>query len=218
MNDKLIKLISEKPLTPFASPAQEIYIFESDIRNDIDIEEVTKIILSNERNIIEKHPAFDDGNTGLGNESLTSRYPYFNLFQWENLNIKEVVRKTHDKFINALGYDNLDLYGQCWANVLRAGQEIKKHSHYNQPLSYLGGHICIQTNDTQTHYVNPYTKKVYSSLNEIGKITLFPNWIEHYTDIQLMSRERITIAFDLYNEEFYNTRVVDEMKSHWEKL
>ena len=66
--------------------------------------------------------------------------------------------------------------------------------------------------------MNPYTKKVYSSLNEIGKITLFPNWIEHYTDIQLMSRERITIAFDLFNEEFYNTRVVDEMKSHWEKL
>ena len=77
MNDKLIKLISEKPLTPFASPEQEIYIFESDVKNDIDIDEVTKIILSNERNIIEKHPPLMMLILSLGNESLTSLLSLF---------------------------------------------------------------------------------------------------------------------------------------------
>ena len=53
------------------------------------------------------------------------------------------------------------------SKCIKQCQENKKHSHYNRPLSYLKAHICIQTNDTHTHYVNPYTKEIYSSLNEI---------------------------------------------------
>ncbi len=218
MTDKLIKLISEKPKTPFAAPEQEIYIWESNVLDVLNVNELTDIILSNERNVIEKYPAFDDGQTGLGNDSLTSRYPHFNLFQWKQKGLNEAVRKTHDKFISILGYKNTDLYGQCWANVLRISEQIKSHSHYNDTLCYLGGHICTKVKDTHTHYVNPYTKQVYSSKNEIGKITLFPNWIDHYTDYNKGPQERVTIAFDLFTPEFYNTKVKEEKKSHWEKL
>ena len=218
MKDQLIKLISDKPETVFAPPENNIFIFESNVKDYINIDNLSQVILSNEKNIIEKYPSHNDGNTGLGENSLTSRYPYFNLFQWKDLNVKEVVRKTHDKFIDLLGYDNLNLYGQCWANVMRVGEQIKKHSHYNDTLTYLGGHICVQTKDTYTHYINPFTKKIYSSKNEIGKITLFPNWIEHYTDKHISPKERITVAFDLFDEKFYNTIVENEMQSHWEKL
>ena len=48
---------------------------------------------------------------------------------------------------------------------------------------------------------------IYSSKNEVGKITLFPNWIEHYTDKHISPKERITVAFDLFDEKFYNTKV-----------
>ena len=218
MTDKLIKLISEKPETPFAAPEQEMYLWESNVSDNIDIQELENIILSNERSVIEKYPAFDDGQTGLGNDSLTSRYPHFNLFHWKVKGLNEIVRKTHDKFISVLGYENTDLYGQCWANIIRTGGIINEHSHYNDTLCYLGGHICIKVKDTHTFYTNPYTKQVYASPNEIGKITLFPNWIPHHTDRHVNPQERITIAFDLFTPKFYNTKINEEQKSHWEKL
>ena len=37
----------------------------------------------------------------------------------------------------------------------------------------------------------------FASKNDVGKITMFPNNIPHYTDIQELDKERITIAFDL---------------------
>ena len=120
-------------------------------------------------------------------------------------------------FLNKINLKDQNVYGQCWANVMRKDEQIKKHSHYNDTLTYLGGHICVETNNTSTHYINPFTKKIYSSKNEIGKITLFPNWIEHYTDISKSSL-RITIAFDLFTEKFYNNIVSVDMKKHWEKL
>ena len=218
MSEKIIKLISEKPRTPFAPPEQELCIWESNISDDLNINELTDIVLNNERNIIEKYPAVNDGDTGLGKDSLTSRYPHFNLFQWKCKGLNEIVRKTHDKFIKALSYENTDLYGQCWANVMRTGEQIGAHTHSNDSFCYLGGHICLKVKDTYTYYVNPYTKQVYASDNEIGKITLFPNWISHYTDKNISPQERVTIAFDLFTPEFYNLNVWPHMKSHWEKL
>ena len=42
--------------------------------------------------------------------------------------------------------------------------------------------ICVSVKDTHTFYVEPYYKDIAYSANETGKITLFPNWIEHGTD------------------------------------
>ena len=101
---------------------------------------------------------------------------------------------------------------------MRKGDVIKKHSHYNSNYTYLGGHICIQSNNTSTHYVDPYTKEIFSSKNEFGKITLFPNWIEHYTDEVVDNKLRITIAFDLINEVTFKEDIYNHMKHHWIKL
>ena len=38
----------------------------------------------------------------------------------------------------------------------------------------------------------------HSSKNDVGKMTMFPNNIPHYTDIQKSNTERITLAFDLF--------------------
>ena len=40
----------------------------------------------------------------------------------------------------------------------------------------------------------------YESKNDVGKVSIFPNNIPHYTDIQKSDKERITIAFDLMIE------------------
>ena len=53
----------------------------------------------------------------------------------------------------------------------------------------------FSSQETQGDDIN--NPEIYSSKNETGKITFFPNNIPHYTDIQNSDNERITIAFDL---------------------
>jgi len=66
--------------------------------------------------------------------------------------------------------------------------------------------------------VSPYNRKKYSSENKKGKITLFPNWLEHYTDVYEEDDTRVSIAFDIITKEVYNDDIFDNMKSHWVKL
>ena len=85
---------------------------------------------------------------------------------------------------------------------MRKGEKIKPHIHGIDPTTYLGGHICVQCDDTSTHYLNPINQindpLTYESTNEVGKITLFQNNIPHYTDMHDSDKERVTIAFDLH--------------------
>ena len=99
----IIKLLSEKPQTVFAPPQQEICIYENNIFEKLNIEKLKQIILKKENKIKLNYPSFDDGNTGLGNNSLTSRYPYYNLFQWPEIsNMKEIVKNNYIDFLNYL--------------------------------------------------------------------------------------------------------------------
>ena len=208
-----------KPPKSIFAPVGKYYIFEDNISNVLNFNTIKNTILKKEKEIIKKYPFVDDGNTGLG-DSLTSRFPHFNLLEWpEMVDIKNSIRKTHNKFLKLINEDyNIELFSQCWANVMRKGDVIKKHSHYNSNYTYLGGHICIQSNNTSTHYVDPYTKEIFSSKNEFGKITLFPNWIEHYTDEVVDNKLRIPIAFDLINEVTFKEDIYNNMKHHWIKL
>ena len=210
---------SEEPLTPFA-PVYSHYICTADLSNLIDFKDIKYTILGKEKSIIEQYDAgLNDAYTELGNDSLTSRFEHYNIFDWpEMYKLKSAVKSIHDLFLQYVKVENRPIWINGWANVMRKGQQIKTHLHNVDQTCYLGGHICVQTKDTYTHYINPFTKKIYSSKNEVGKITLFPNWIEHYTDKHISPKERITVAFDVFDEKFYNTKVEYEMQSHWEKL
>ena len=111
-----------------------------------------------------------------------------------------------------------EIYAQGWANVMRKGEQIAVHSHGKDPYGYLSGHVCVQVTNTNTNYYNPYGGSPWDSPNEVGKITLFPNYLPHGTDKVVDDQERITIAFDIYTEEGYNKSISDEMKPHWLKL
>ena len=215
---QLLTFETKQPKSIFA-PIGKYYIFEDNISEFLNLDIIKKIILKKEKEIMKKYPFVSDGDTGLG-DSLTSRFPHFNLLEWpELIDLKSNIREIHNKFLKKLNENyNVKLFSQCWANVMRKDDQIKKHAHWACEYSYLGGHICIQSNNTSTHYINPYTKEIYSSKNEFGKITLFPNWIEHYTDKVNDNKLRITIAFDLINEITYIEDINNNMKHHWIEL
>jgi hypothetical protein len=201
------------------APIYQYYIYESSLGNVFDFNEIKKVILKKEKEIIRNYPAYTDGDTDLGADSLTSRFRYFNLFEWPEMqNLKLAVKNCHSEFLFKLGMDDRKVYAQCWANVLRKSEQIKKHRHGSNAYSYLGGHICVAVNNTSTHYENPYTGEIYSSANDVGKITFFPSFLSHYTDVVIDDFERVTIAFDLYTEKGWQEDVIDSMKYHWVEL
>jgi len=206
-----IKIINFKSAQKnnFFAPEWNYYIFESKIHK-INFNNLSKCLLKKEKEILKLPPTFKvgkitDGYTGLGKNSTTMRFNRYNVFNWKNKNIsllKENIINFHNNIINYFKLPPVnELYIQCWVNIMRKGEKIQPHIHGVRPDTYLGGHICIQCNNTSTNYINPINQindpEIYSSKNEIGKITLFQNNIPHFTDIQNTNNKRITLAFDL---------------------
>ena len=206
-----IKIINFKSAQKnnFFAPEWNYYIFESKIHK-INFNNLSKCLLKKEKEILKlpltvKNGKITDGYTGLGKNSTTMRFNRYNVFNWKNKNIsllKENIINFHNNIINYFKLPPVnELYIQCWVNIMRKGEKIQAHIHGVKPDTYLGGHICIQCNNTSTNYINPINQindpEIYSSKNEIGKITLFQNNIPHFTDIQNTNNKRITLAFDL---------------------
>lgn len=210
---KIIKFKSSPPKTFFA-PQYE-YVLGEDKISDIDYQHVYNKILHNEKDIIANFPTVDrtsiDGYTGLGTNSLTSRFDYFNPLSWDDIEFKKLnsqILTTYHTFLNILNIERQKVWIKCWANVMRAGEKISPHIHCVNEYTYLGGHVVISCNNTNTYYINPVNQinepQFYQSENSVGKLTFFQQNIPHYTDIHKAEEPRITIAFDLVVDEYKN--------------
>ena len=203
------------PKNNFFAPEWDYFIYE-DIIKDVDFNKVALFILKKEKEIIKKYKYKNgDAYTGLGKNSLSSRWKQYNVLKWKNLEINKIknnIIRSHNFLLKELKIDNnVKLYIQCWAVVMRKGETINTHIHSTNPDSYLGGHICVQAEKTRTGYINPVNQindpLIYYSNNNPGKITLFQQCIPHFTDTHEGNKERITIAFDLSLKKINNNMV-----------
>lgn len=228
----LIKFQSNPPLTRFAPQWDFVMAEDSSFSDPNFFKSISKIILEKESSVIsansEKYQEYNknfnvvyDGETGLGPNSLTSRSKYFNFFSWKEDEVRILYNFIHLKyvqFLNIVEVPRRKVWIQCWANVMRDGEEIKRHIHSSHALTWLGGHVTIACNDTSTFYVNPMNladgEQIYESKNEVGKLTLFQNNIPHYTNTHHGSSERISIAFDIIVDERI-TEYVKELQSNF---
>lgn len=225
MEAKILTFKSGQPLTPF-SPNYEYHIIESEPMENEYMVYLEQFILKMEPEIIRSLPSnLGDGNTYLGQNSLTSRYNAYNFFKCAEFNyllqnIKELTRTLLD-FTGNESF-NEPIYGQCWANVMRSGEQIVKHQHCSDSTSFLSGHLTVKPTNSYTYYCNRYdTHDKYVSNNVAGKVTLFPAWVEHGTS-KVEEGVRITVAFDLIPETCYNFKIANEhatyVKEHWVKI
>ena len=202
----IVKFKSEPGRTFFA-PEFDYTIFETQT-SQLDLKELAKLILSKEKELLSLpiSTVSGDAYTGLKKDSTTTRFDKYNVLKWEGKNIQNLKGNIVSFHNHILKYFKQpppnDLYIQCWANIMRKGDQIKTHIHDIGPNCYLAGHICVQCDDTYTHYINPINQinnpMTHSRKNDVGKMTMFPNNIPHYTDIQKSNTERITLAFDLF--------------------
>ena len=210
-------IVNEEILNPF-NPRYSFYIYENDVYDSLNCNFLKDFILNFEKDSLKKYPYYSDAGTGLGNNSLTSRYKHYNLLKIKETSyLKNIIRQSYNSFLNELNL-NCDekIYVQCWANVLRKGQKFNAHRHDLNNYGYLGGHICVSTYNTSTHYVLPYYEKPYALKNKNGMITLFPSWMKHYTDEVVSDEERITIAFDIKTKDAWINTKTDNDINHFE--
>ncbi len=186
--------------------------------SDINVLKLSKKILKNEPKIIKKYPPrgfnglITDGYTGLGLGSLTSRFYHFNVLKWWGTrSLRKWIRKGYEIYNGVSG----TLCVQCWANVMRNGEEIKSHNHSenSNTLDALSGHLCVQVDRfTSTYYQgNPIS-------NENGVISFFPSSMYHWTDKYVGDSERITVAFDIRSLEYFERDIYPNAREHWIKI
>ena len=134
----------------------KFFINESSLE-DVNFEVVKEIILFKEQEIIKNTPTTNtDGNTGLGFNSLTSKFEHFNVFSWQEPEIQKIKKGVSDHlhfFLNKILMEvPVGLKVQCWANVMRKGEQILPHVHDVSNNTYVSGHVGVTTNETQTHF------------------------------------------------------------------
>ena len=142
------------------------------------------------------------------NEKIFKMKHIVNLINVLKENIYDYSKILHEKIPE-------NLWIQMWCNILREKQKIEIHQHSDSETSYLSGNLCLQANNTKTHYVNPQSyfatfNPDYSSQNIKGNLTLFPSTLPHYTDRVKDKELRVTLAFDVLIAE-------DRKKLLWEE-
>lgn len=188
---QLLEFNEGERLTPFC-PSWQWMILEDQIIDKPFTDRLAQIILEREKGIVEgtrdKWENFGeasnyDGATGLGPDSLTSRSPFFNVLTWDEpecQRLKFEIWTRYVKFMESLELTRPKTTIQCWANVLRYGEQIKLHAHGYDPTTYLSGHFCVQSKGTHTHYFNtqdlaqiPNAEPIFSSPNVPVRLLCF---------------------------------------------
>jgi hypothetical protein len=190
----------------------KVSLFDTDLNSDY----LKAKILKQESRILKKFPSLDadgnffDGQTGLGENSLTSRANHFNVLKWFGTDrLRKWIKKSYDIHTDSKGET---IYVQCWANVLRKGQKINAHNHSDDPQSLSGNVVVFTDEKTNTYYDGTPVENVN------GKLVIFPSTVFHWTDTYTGDNERITIAFDIISKDRWKNDIEDYRKSHWIRL
>ena len=215
----IVPFQSEQPETPFA-PYWGFGVGEH--QTDIDCDALREFLLSKEEEVLSISEFNETAyGTYLGADSTTARSEYYNVLMWDNPQIdqlKDEISEFHNWYYQACtgNVPNHGIRVGGWMNIMRKGDRIKKHVHGYGAKTYLSGHFTVSCSDTKTIYMNPYdhlaeedvirevreenhtfSDKLYVSENSVDKISIFPNYVPHFTTEHTQDDERITLAFDL---------------------
>ena len=192
-------------------------------QTDINCKFFADLILKKESNILKKYSATTirgdknfDGYTGLGVNSLTSRASHYNLLDWEeSKDLIYCIKKAYMTFTK----NKEPIYIHCWANVMRAGEQIEEHTHGTYPYTFdhLSGHLGIRVDGTTKTYYR-IKDKILEEVNKEGLITFFSSVYTHWTNQYNGNSTRITIAFDIRTPWQFNRDIIKKAKFLWKKI
>ena len=141
--------------------------------------------------------------------SITTRHQYYNLLDYLNDDLSILKEKIVNNAKNIIGGEKF--YVKMWANIFRNGEQIKKHIHHASPViendafkqnvfKTICGNLFIYgdtESETIYHLRGPIAIK-----NVPGDMHLFCCIVEHETPPH-QGDLRVSIAFDIYTEKFF---------------
>lgn len=207
----ILRLKSLHPETEYA-PQWNIPLYQAEWNDFEKINAIRDALLRNEQKFIDELEVHQDGGTGLGLDSVTSRFGRYNLFHYIDMcpelgELLTFFQKTYVNFVTEDITAIRDLDIVCWFNVVRKGEKIQEHNHGSGHTSYLSGNFHCDSYNTVTYYKSPFDPTMASPFNnEKGVVTMFPSYLTHGTTEHDSDAERVSIAFDLrltdnpYNE------------------
>ena len=202
---------SNPPLTPFA-PSYAHYITDKRIFSEKECKEWNDYLLEQEPILLNKFTtSTGDGFTGLGDNSITSRYGHFNLLKFDFHLVPKLKKAIHDgikTILSVSGNSNWQetLYANSWFNVLRREEGMNMHSHGYSKYTFYGFHVSINAIETITSYYHPikFQTEAFHVPNKIGYLTLFPGFLPHGVTPNRYETPRISIAGDIYPSTVLN--------------
>ncbi|MBK0400820.1 hypothetical protein H0I76_16590 [Limibaculum sp. M0105] len=204
----LKRLKSPPARSPFA-PSWEIPLYLEKLDDAGLLAAIRETVLAREAELKRKIPARPIAGIADG---LTSRWHGFNIFTWPEPPMRafhDFVRGSYRAYLAALGVPRQRVFVQGWANVVRGGEKFAPHCHDQSPYAYLSGNFTVACTDTQTIYFPPFlyqgAPRIDRSVpvrNEPGLMTLFPSTILHETSVHTDGTERITLAFDVFLQDY----------------
>ena len=135
-------------------------------------------------------------------KGLTKQFSVYNWLNNPDLQIYDIPRRL---FTLPEFQDEEVLYVQCWANILRQGENIPLHIHGTSDIAewktsqrwsefYASNTFISGPEDTGTYYNDTYER------NNIGQMNLIGSMIPHEVKTHMSNTPRISMAMDIYHE------------------
>jgi len=201
MNNSIIHLSSNPPVYKYA-PTWEFSLFEKKIEDQSLINEISRYLLKEEKNIIKKYKVNIPPGSFVLNE-MSARYMMYNLFDYARnidciIELKKYIKTYFVEYVTSIeGSYKYNPYIACWFIILNPGEILPAHRHDNYEYSFLSGNLIISCELSSTEYFLPYDQGVYPIKNENGLMTIFPSHILHQTTEHIGNKKRISIGFDI---------------------
>ena len=129
-------------------------------------------------------------------EGLTHQFSVYNWLNNPDLQIYDIPRRL---FTLPEFQDEKVLYVQCWANILRQGENIPLHIHGIADVPewdefYASNTFISGPEETGTHYNDTYER------NSQGIMHLIGSMVEHGVSTHMSNTPRISMAMDIYHD------------------
>ena len=175
---------------------------------------LAELILTKEERLKRDHKEAMVGGAGAIADSLTGRYYAYNLLEWDAPCVRSLQRFFLDSYFELLSQVPLmsrrNSYIQCWANTVRYQEYIEPHNH-GGPDSFYSGNLAVRVQGHESSFTHfrfggtPLADCLrHSIVNRPGTLTIFPSYLDHFTEPWPHQEPRITIAFDIVMAEVAN--------------